>query len=88
MEIIGYFGIGNPAGKYDLTSDPQPVSYTHLDVYKRQPVLDFTVKPMSRTMSRIFRQQINRVKFGTVLLPAFFQMCIRDRYRLLLIIIS
>ena len=23
MEIIGYFGIGNPAGKYDLTSDPQ-----------------------------------------------------------------
>ena len=23
MEIIGNFGIGNPAGKYDLTSDPQ-----------------------------------------------------------------
>ena len=41
IECIEYLSVSAPLDKVDRLED-KPVSYTHLDVYKRQPLLHCT----------------------------------------------
>ena len=56
----------------------EPVSYTHLDVYKRQECLGTTLEPRHQLLLLC----VCELGKAGVLLERFVQMCIRDRNRI------